>query len=144
VCSLTHSLPHFLSSSSHTQVLHDNPKARREVELHWRVSGCRHIVNIVDVFENTYSGTKCLLVVMECMEGGELFQRIQDRTDGPFTEREAAQIMHEICLALKYLHERNIGNLHNRLLITTIIQLTLHCSSSRSETRESALHFTQL
>lgn len=31
---------------AYLQVLHDNNKARREVELHWRVSGCRHIVNI--------------------------------------------------------------------------------------------------
>ncbi|KAG5682053.1 hypothetical protein PVAND_011441 [Polypedilum vanderplanki] len=92
------------------KVLHDNSKARREVELHWRVSGCRHIVNIVDVFENTYGGTKCLLVVMELMTGGELFNRIQERQDGPFTEREAAQIMHEICIALKYLHDRNIAH----------------------------------
>lgn len=51
------------------KVLHDNSKARREVELHVRATGCRHIVNIVDVYENTYSGTKCILVVMECMEG---------------------------------------------------------------------------
>lgn len=28
------------------KVLHDNSKARREVELHWRVSTCRYIVNI--------------------------------------------------------------------------------------------------
>lgn len=47
------------------KVLHDNPKARREVDLHWQASGCRHIVNIVDVYENTYSGKSCLLVVME-------------------------------------------------------------------------------
>jgi serine/threonine protein kinase len=44
------------------------------------------------------------------MEGGELFQRIQDKQEGAFTEREAAQIMHEICLALKYLHDRNIAH----------------------------------
>uniref|UniRef100_A0A182WDY2 non-specific serine/threonine protein kinase n=1 Tax=Anopheles minimus TaxID=112268 RepID=A0A182WDY2_9DIPT len=70
------------------KVLHDNAKARREVELHWRASGCRNIVNVIDVYENSYSGNRCLLVVMECMEGGELFQRIQERQDGPFTERE--------------------------------------------------------
>lgn len=92
------------------KVLHDCTKARREVDLHWRASGCRHIVNIIDVYENTYSGNKCLLVVMECMEGGELFQRIQDRQDGAFTEREAAQIMREICLAVKYLHDMNIAH----------------------------------
>lgn len=92
------------------KVLLDNPKARREVDLHWRVSGCRHIVNIIDVYENTYGGNKCLLVVMECMEGGELFQRIQDNADGAFTEREAAQIMHEICAAVHYLHSRDIAH----------------------------------
>ncbi|KAH0820289.1 hypothetical protein GEV33_002501 [Tenebrio molitor] len=44
------------------------------------------------------------------MEGGELFQRIQDKPDGAFTEREAAQIMHEICIAVKYLHDNNIAH----------------------------------
>ncbi|GJQ67458.1 hypothetical protein Trydic_g5118, partial [Trypoxylus dichotomus] len=92
------------------KVLHYCDKAKREVELHWRVSGCRHIVNIIDVYENNFSGNRCLLVVMECMEGGELFQRIQDRQDGAFTEREAAQIMHEICIAVKYLHDNNIAH----------------------------------
>jgi len=67
------------------KVLKDNVKSRREIELHWRASGCRHIVNIKDVYENTYNGQKCLLVVMECMEGGELFNRIQERT--AFNER---------------------------------------------------------
>ncbi|XP_055858276.1 MAP kinase-activated protein kinase 2 [Episyrphus balteatus] len=92
------------------KVLLDNPKARREVDLHWRASGCRHIVNIIDVYENTYSGNKCLLVVMECMEGGELFQRIQDKRDGAFTEREAAQVMHDICVAVHYLHSKDIAH----------------------------------
>lgn len=92
------------------KVLHDSHKARREVEIHWRASGCRHIVNVIDVYENTYGDNKCLLVVMECMEGGELFQRIQDRQDRPFTEREAAQVMHEICIAVKFLHDAHIAH----------------------------------
>ncbi|XP_076641148.1 MAP kinase-activated protein kinase 2-like isoform X2 [Halictus rubicundus] len=92
------------------KVLYDCLKARREVELHWRASNCRHIVQVKDVYENTYSGNKCLLVVMECMEGGELFERIQDRQDGAFTEREAAQIMYEICVAVKHLHDMNIAH----------------------------------
>lgn len=104
-----------------SQVLHDNVKARREVDIHWRASGvCRHIVSIVAVYENTYSGNKCLLVVMEwfvfteavhlfqksrnsnvfflhfSMEGGELFQRIQDRQDGAFTERGLHIFMSEM------------------------------------------------
>ncbi|KAJ8949124.1 hypothetical protein NQ318_012872, partial [Aromia moschata] len=92
------------------KILVDSVKARREVDLHWRASGCRHIVNVIDVYENKYNNSTCLLVVMECMEGGELFQRIQDRPDGAFTEREAAQIMHEICIAVKYLHDNNIAH----------------------------------
>ena len=47
------------------KVLKDNAKSRREIDLHWKASNCKHIVNIIDVYENTYSGNKCLLVVME-------------------------------------------------------------------------------
>ena len=47
------------------KVLKDNVKSRREIDLHWRASGCKHIVNIKDVYENTYIGQRCLLVVME-------------------------------------------------------------------------------
>lgn len=92
------------------KVLQDSIKARREVDIHWRASGCKNIVSIIDVFENDYMGNKCLLVVMELMEGGELFQRIQDRQEGAFTEREAAQIMREICTSVKYLHDMNIAH----------------------------------
>ncbi|KAM3955686.1 LOW QUALITY PROTEIN: MAP kinase-activated protein kinase 2 [Aphomia sociella] len=92
------------------KVLHDSAKARREVELHWRASGCRHIVEIIDVYDNTYGGKRCLLVVMECMAGGELFQRIQDNSDGAFTERQAAEIMHSICVAVRHLHDSNIAH----------------------------------
>ncbi|KAL1124774.1 hypothetical protein AAG570_001395 [Ranatra chinensis] len=92
------------------KVLHDSLKARREVALHWRVSGFRHIVSIIDVYKNSYNGNVCFLVVMECMRGGELFQRIQNQQTGAFTEREAAKIMQEICSAVKYLHDRNIAH----------------------------------
>lgn len=90
------------------KVLKDNVKSRREIDLHWRASGCRHIVNIKDVYENTYNGQRCLLVVMECMEGGELFNRIQDRTS--FNEREAAEVVKDICVAVKFLHDMNIAH----------------------------------
>lgn len=47
------------------QVLVDCQKARREIDLHWRASGCINIVNIIDVYENLYMEQKCLLVIME-------------------------------------------------------------------------------
>ena len=47
------------------QILYDSPKARREVELHWRVSGGPYIVRILNLYENMHHGKKCLLIVME-------------------------------------------------------------------------------
>lgn len=114
------------------KVLIDCAKARREVELHWRASNCCHIVNLIDVYENTYAGKKCLLVVMECMEGGELFQRIQERAEGAFTEREAAEIIRGICKAVAHLHRMDIAHrdlkpenlLYSRTDHTALLKLT--------------------
>ncbi|XP_047696211.1 MAP kinase-activated protein kinase 2 isoform X2 [Prionailurus viverrinus] len=99
-----------LSGDCLCKMLQDCPKARREVELHWRASQCPHIVRIVDVYENLYAGRKCLLIVMECLDGGELFSRIQDRGDQAFTEREASEIMKSIGEAIQYLHSINIAH----------------------------------
>uniref|UniRef100_A0A672IKD1 non-specific serine/threonine protein kinase n=1 Tax=Salarias fasciatus TaxID=181472 RepID=A0A672IKD1_SALFA len=92
------------------KMLQDCSKARREVELHWRASPCANIVRIIDVYENLYQSRKCLLIVMECMDGGELFSRIQDRGDQAFTEREASDIMKSIGEAIQYLHAVNIAH----------------------------------
>ncbi|XP_026023786.1 MAP kinase-activated protein kinase 2-like isoform X1 [Astatotilapia calliptera] len=92
------------------KILYDTPKARREVELHWRASGGPHIVRILSLYENIHHGKKCLLIVMECMEGGELFSRIQARGDQAFTEREVSEIMHDIGMAIEYLHHMDIAH----------------------------------
>lgn len=95
------------------KILIDSPKSRREVSLHLKAKQCPQIVEISEIYENTYGGEKCLLMVMEKMEGGELFQRIQEKTEESlpsFTEREAATIMNEICSAVYFLHKRNIAH----------------------------------
>ncbi|KAJ8370572.1 hypothetical protein SKAU_G00106000 [Synaphobranchus kaupii] len=92
------------------KILYDSPKARREVELHWRVSGGPYIVRILSLYENMHQGKKCLLIIMECMEGRELFSRIQARGDQAFTEREASEIMRDIGTAIEYLHHMNIAH----------------------------------
>jgi len=92
------------------KVLRDNPKARREVELHYQACDHPNIVKIIDVFENQFCNQKCILVVMECMEGGELFQAIQKRAESAFTEREAAQIISKICSAVQHLHNMYIAH----------------------------------
>ncbi|XP_028340422.1 MAP kinase-activated protein kinase 3 isoform X8 [Physeter macrocephalus] len=92
------------------QLLYDSPKARQEVDHHWQASGGPHIVRILDVYENMHRGKRCLLIVMECMEGGELFSRIQERGNQAFTEREAAEIMRDIGTAIQFLHSWNIAH----------------------------------
>uniref|UniRef100_A0A8C1N250 non-specific serine/threonine protein kinase n=1 Tax=Cyprinus carpio TaxID=7962 RepID=A0A8C1N250_CYPCA len=114
------------------KILYECPKALREVELHWRVSGGPHIVRILSLYENMYRGKKCLLIIMECMEGGELFSRIQVRGDQAFTEREASEIMRDIGTAIQYLHNMNIAHrdikpenlLYNSKEDTGVLKLT--------------------
>ena len=42
------------------------------------------------------------------MLGGELFQRIQEKQ--AFNEREAAELMKDICVAVKYLHDMDVAH----------------------------------
>jgi len=51
-----------------------------------------------------------IIFIFHSMEGGELFQKIQDRAENAFTEREAAEIMHDICKAIAYLHSMDIAH----------------------------------
>lgn len=54
-----------VSLLSTIKILRDVPKARREVDLHWRVAAHENIVNLIDIYENVYMGQRSLLVVME-------------------------------------------------------------------------------
>ncbi|NXL21353.1 MAPK2 kinase, partial [Setophaga kirtlandii] len=92
-------------------MLQDCPKARREVELHWRASQCAHIVRIMDVYENLYQGRKCLLIVMECSPGSSaLFNLLLKASHGFFAASEASEIMKSIGEAIQYLHSINIAH----------------------------------
>ena len=42
------------------------------------------------------------------MDGGELFNRIRERQDKPYTEREAADIILMIAKAVAHLHHMDI------------------------------------
>ncbi|XP_028401585.1 MAP kinase-activated protein kinase 2-like [Dendronephthya gigantea] len=94
------------------KVLQDNAKSRRELGLHWKAGACPFIVKIKEVYENKFMRRDSLLAVMECMTGGELFEAIQRRseTHQPFTEREAAEIIRTVTLALAHLHSMDIAH----------------------------------
>ena len=96
------------------KILLDKEKSRKEVGLHWRCSASDYIVRIVDVFANNIklpneSIPKArLLVVMEKMRGGELFEYIT--SNQCFTEREASILTYQIARAIKHCHSLNIAH----------------------------------
>lgn len=61
-----------------------------------------HVCRLVDVYECD----KLLNLVMECMEGGELFQRVVEKKK--FNETDAAHATWQMLLALAYLHGKGI------------------------------------
>jgi calcium-dependent protein kinase len=61
-----------------------------------------HVARLLDCYESEDQ----LNLVMECMEGGELFQRVTERKR--FTEKDAAEAAHQMLLAVNYIHTHNI------------------------------------
>mmetsp|Transcript_67927 Transcript_67927/g.106887 ORF Transcript_67927/g.106887 Transcript_67927/m.106887 type:complete len:553 (+) Transcript_67927:105-1763(+) len=61
-----------------------------------------HVARLVDVYEEEDR----LSLVMECMEGGELFDRVIERKR--FTEKDAIAAAYQMTLAINYLHSHNV------------------------------------
>ncbi|CAF1396448.1 unnamed protein product [Rotaria sp. Silwood1] len=92
------------------KILEDSTRARQEIILHKKAcENCQYIVKILDVYENMFRSKRCLLIVTECMEGGELFTRIQQRNNRPYTERDAARYIWMLVQAVYHLHIMDIA-----------------------------------
>ena len=67
---------------------------------------CDHvnIVKLYDIYENEHK----LYLVMELVNGGELFDRIVEK--GSYTEKDAANLVAKICSAVGYLHSKSIAH----------------------------------
>ncbi len=96
------------------KILLDRPKARKEVKLHWMCSGSGYIVRLIDVYLNEIIipgdsvAKKRIFMVMEYMEGGELFEYITEKQH--FTEKEASQIIRQVALAVQFCHHRSVAH----------------------------------
>ncbi|ESO84643.1 hypothetical protein LOTGIDRAFT_168501 [Lottia gigantea] len=108
----------------------DSSKSRREVKIHWLCRNHRNIVDLQDVYCNNIRFPKekehktRLLVVLELMEGGELFDEISKQRN--FTEKRAADYLSQvklkefikikmilkgqICQAVHHCHTSNIAH----------------------------------
>jgi len=61
--------------------------------------------NVVKLFE-IYDEPKKMMLVMELVTGGELFDRIVSK--GSYTEKDAAEVMKTLCQALSYMHAKKV------------------------------------
>jgi len=61
-----------------------------------------HVASLTDVYESEEQ----LFLVMECMQGGELFDRVVQRKR--FTEKDAARAIYQMLLAVNYIHSHDI------------------------------------
>ncbi|KAG2498443.1 hypothetical protein HYH03_003700 [Edaphochlamys debaryana] len=65
--------------------------------------------NAVRVLE-VYEGAECYYIVMECCEGGELFDHISKK-QGFFTERQAAHLLRSLMLFVAHMHAKGIAHM---------------------------------
>ncbi|CAI2341263.1 unnamed protein product [Caenorhabditis sp. 36 PRJEB53466] len=108
------------------KVLRDSQKARREVELHWLTSSHENVVTILDIYENTFDNVKCLLMVVEFLEGGDLLSQFENQGSIPYSEKKVGEIIRQIGNAVMYLHDMNIA--HRDIKLENIL-----CSGTGNE-----------
>ncbi|XP_064424266.1 MAP kinase-activated protein kinase 5 isoform X3 [Latimeria chalumnae] len=95
------------------KILLDRPKSRNEVRLHMMCAVHTNIVQIIEVYANSVqfphesSPRARLLIVMEMMEGGELFHRISQHRH--FTEKQASQVTKQVLEAQRRHHKEKSG-----------------------------------
>lgn len=80
-----------------------NASVRREIEV---LKGLQHpnIVQLIEWFDDRETST--LYAVIELLEGGELFERIIQKT--VFNEKDARDLVFILLSAVKYMHDNGI------------------------------------
>eukprot|EP00927_Polykrikos_kofoidii_P058906 TRINITY_DN5376_c0_g2_i1.p1 TRINITY_DN5376_c0_g2~~TRINITY_DN5376_c0_g2_i1.p1 ORF type:complete len:601 (+),score=94.43 TRINITY_DN5376_c0_g2_i1:61-1863(+) len=72
-----------------------------EVDIHLGMDH-PHVGRLFDVYQTKYH----LRLVLECLEGGELFDRVTERKR--FSEGDAAQTLRQMLLAISYIHSHGV------------------------------------
>eukprot|EP01127_Copromyxa_protea_P004764 TRINITY_DN1458_c0_g1_i2.p1 TRINITY_DN1458_c0_g1~~TRINITY_DN1458_c0_g1_i2.p1 ORF type:complete len:286 (-),score=64.71 TRINITY_DN1458_c0_g1_i2:117-974(-) len=83
------------------EVVERDETLKNEIEILSKV----HHPNIVQMYA-IFDTPENLFIVMELMEGGELYEEIIQRST--FSEQEAAQIIQQLLSALVYLHDMDV------------------------------------
>lgn len=94
------------------KVLRDCAVTRREVDLLQQCGSCPNVVKIVDLYENAWEGNPHILMVMEQLNGGDLFTHLQNQAANGqyFCENEVRDVVRQLAVPILYLHSRNIAH----------------------------------
>ena len=83
-----------------------------EIKIHSRLDH-KSIVKLYNYFEDK----ECIYIVLELCNNGNLYQYL--KRFGPLSEYDATNLIHQILIALQYLHERHI--IHRDLKLSNIL-----------------------
>ncbi|XP_065178419.1 MAP kinase-activated protein kinase 2-like [Sycon ciliatum] len=91
------------------KIMADTPESRAEIELQL-LSAHPLVAKIHSVYANVIEKRPKLVVIMECIEGGDLFDRILRRKKQPLTEKRVIELTRDILTAVAHLHSLNIAH----------------------------------
>lgn len=91
------------------KIMADTPDARAEIELQL-LSAHPLVAKIHSIYANVIEKRPKLVVIMECIEGGDLFDRILQRKKRPLTEKRVKELTRDILAAVGHLHSLNIAH----------------------------------
>lgn len=111
-----------LISKEKLQSKQDVEDVRREVAVMEKLRGHPSIIHLRDVHEDAQN----MYLVMELCEGGELFDRIKERTRYP--EAEAARVMRTLLRVLQFCHAK--GVMHRDLKPENILLVSPHSATA--------------
>jgi len=86
-----------------TMLQEDIKLLRREIEIMKQVDHL-NILKLIEIYENDDS----VFIVMELVDGSELFDRIVDK--GYYSEKSTVHVVKQILNAVKYLHQQGIAH----------------------------------
>jgi calcium/calmodulin-dependent protein kinase I len=86
-----------------TLIREDIKLLKREIEIMKTVNH-PNVLKLIEIYEDDES----VYIVMELVDGNELFDRIVDR--GYYSEKSTVHIVKQILEAIKYLHEQHIAH----------------------------------
>jgi MAP kinase interacting serine/threonine kinase len=83
---------------------YDRGNVLREIDLLHFLADCPNVLHLYDCHEETNE----FYLVFERMKGGPLLSHLQTRNN--FTEKQASLVVHNIAVALKFLHDKGISH----------------------------------